>query len=133
MKPSMKPSTKYGMLAVASLGVVSLVHQARSAHLDGPQIYHYVLGVLPNVAAAVALPFAFMSVWCGQNPVGTYPATRRWFFAASIVSAVGLVVWEFLQPIRGRIYDPHDIGATIVGLGLAGLVFHASTPDRRPA
>ena len=127
----MKPSTKYGLLSVAALGVVSLVHFARGMDIDGPQLYRYALGVLPNTAAAVALPFAFLSIWSDQNPLGAYPTTRRWFIAAGIVSAIGLIAWEFLQPSRGRVFDPHDIGATILGIGLAWLLFHAFTPNRR--
>ena len=129
----MKPSVRYGLVGVGALGVVSLVHFARGLGIDGPQFYRYALGVLPNTAAAVALPFAFMGIWSHQNPLGTYSATKRWFIAAGLVSAIGLVAWEFLQPSRGRVFDPHDIGATIIGIGLAWFLFYAFTPNRRAA
>jgi hypothetical protein len=118
---------------MAGLGVVSLVHYARSLGIEGPQLYRYALGVLPNTAAAVALPFAFISIWSDQNPGSTYSSTRRWFGLASVVSLLGLIAWEFLQPSRGRIFDLHDIAATIIGIGLAWLIFQVVTPNRSAA
>lgn len=41
----------------------------------------------------------------------------------------GLVAWEVIQRSSDRlVFDPHDIGATIVGLIVAGLLFAAITP-----
>lgn len=43
-------------------------------------------------------------------------------------SGVGLVAWEFIQQSsRNLVFDMHDIGASIVGLGVAFLLFAMST------
>jgi hypothetical protein len=82
------------------------------------------MGVLPNVAAAIAIPFVLLSIWADQKPAATYSAARRIFVVLTLFAGVGLVTWELVQlSSQTLVFDPHDIGATILGLGVGWLLF----------
>jgi hypothetical protein len=57
-----KPSTRYGVVGISALGLLSLVHWGRRSQYDGPEIVMYLMGVMPNVAAAIAIPFVLLSI-----------------------------------------------------------------------
>jgi hypothetical protein len=125
----MKLSTRYGLVGIGALSALSLVHWGRKARYDAMEIVVYLMGVLPNVAAAIAIPFVFLSIWADRNEGASYEAARRSFVGATLVAGVGQVAWEFIQQSsRSLVYDIHDIGATIVGLGVGGLLFTLLTP-----
>jgi hypothetical protein len=120
----MKLSTLYGLVGIGALGALSLVHWGRKWHYDGPDIVLYLMGVLPNVAAAIAIPFVLLSIWADQKPAATYSAARRIFVVLTLFAGVGLVTWELVQlSSQTLVFDPHDIGATILGLGVGWLLF----------
>ena len=50
----MKLLTRYGLVGIGALGALSLVHWGRTLQYEAPEIVLYLLGVLPNVAAAIA-------------------------------------------------------------------------------
>jgi hypothetical protein len=125
----MKLSTRYSLVGMAALGTLSLVHLGRKSHYDGSEIVLYLMGVLPNVAAAIAIPFILLSIWADQNQRASYSAARRSFVLVTLVAGVGLIAWEFIQQSsRTLVFDTHDIGATILGLGIGGLLFTLLTP-----
>ena len=129
----MKLSTRYGLVGIVALGALSLVHWGRKLQYIGPEIVLYLMGVLPNVAAAIAIPFVLLSIWADQRPAATYSDARRSFVVLLIVAGVGLCTWELIQQSsRTLVFDTHDIGATIVGLGLGWFLFTALTPTSHP-
>ena len=120
----MKLSTRSSLVGIAALAVLSLVHIARRFDYD-PGIFLYLLGVLPNGTAAIAIPFIAFSAWSDQRPNLMHSEARRIFVSISLASTSALVAWEFNQQTSRALYfDPHDIGATFVGLTVAVLVFH---------
>ena len=125
----MKLSTRYGLAGVGALGALSLVHWYRTLQYEAPEIVFYLMGVLPNVAAAIAIPFVLLSIWADQKPAATYQAARRSFVILTLVAGVGLIAWEFMQQSsRSLFFDYHDIAATIFGLVVAWLLFVLLTP-----
>lgn len=125
----MTPSMRYGLVGIGALGALSLVHWGRKLHFQAPEIVAYLMGVLPNVAAAVAVPFVLLSIWADQKPGASYQAARLTFTILTLVAGVGLIAWEFIQQSsRSLVFDSHDIAATICGLGLAWLLFVLLTP-----
>jgi hypothetical protein len=125
----MKLSTRYGLVGIGALGALSLVHWSRTLQYEAPDIVLYLMGVLPNVAVAIAIPFVLLSIWADQKPAATYPATRRIFVVLTLFAGVGLIAWELVQPSsRTLVFDPHDIGATLLGLGVGWLLFRLLTP-----
>lgn len=125
----MKLSTRYALVAISALAILSLVHWGRASKYDGAEFVIYLMGVLPNVAAAIAIPFVLLGIWADQNQSPSYTAARRIFVAVTIVAGVGLITWELIQlSSRNLVYDTHDIIATLVGLGIGSLFFILLTP-----
>ena len=118
----MKLSTRYGLVGIGALVALSVVHWCRKLQYDGPAAADYL--ILPNVAAAIAIPFVLLSIWADQKPTATYPAARQIFVVLTLFAGLGLIAWELMQKSsRTLVFDPHDIGATLLGLwrGLASL------------
>ena len=111
------------------MGALSLVHWGRTLQYEWPEIVLYLMGVLPNVAAAIAIPFVLLGIWADQKPAATDQAARRSFVILTLVAGVGLIAWEFIQrSSRSLFFDYHDIAATIFGLVVAWLLFVLLTP-----
>ena len=125
----MKVSTRYGLVGIGALGALSLVHWGRELQYEAPEIVLYLMGVLPNVAAAIAIPFVLLSIWADQKPVATNQAARRRMVVLTLVAGIGLIAWEYMQRSSGSlVFDYHDIAATISGLAVAWLLFVLLTP-----
>ena len=125
----MKLSTRYALVAISALAILSLVHYGRTSQYDGAELVIYLMGVLPNVAAAIAIPFVSLSIWADQKQRLSYAAARRIFVASTLLAGVGLIGWELLQlSSRNLVYDTNDIAATLVGLGMGSLFFMLLTP-----
>jgi hypothetical protein len=125
----MKLSLKYSLLGCGALALLSLVQWARPLSASATAPVRHLLGVLPNVTAAIAIPFVLLSIWAELRLAATPADNRRRFALCSLVAGVGLVAWEFLQLHSGRlVFDPQDIVATLVGLVLARGLFSWVTP-----
>ena len=125
----MKLSMRYGLVGIGALGALSLVHWGRKLQYGGLAVAEYLMGVLPNVAAAIAIPFVLLSIWADQKPNASYATSRQTFVVLTLFSGVGLIAWGLVQQSsRTLVFDLHDIGATILGLGLGWLLFILLTP-----
>ena len=131
----MKLSTRYGLVGIGAMGALSLVHWCRKLQYDGPAAADYLMGVFPNVAAAIAISFVLLSIWADQKPTATYSAARQSFVVLTLFAGLGLIAWELIQQSsRTLVFDPHDIDATLLGLGMGWLLFILLTPtDNRRA
>ena len=125
----MQLSTRYGLVGIGALGALSLVHWGRKLQFEAPESVLYLMAVLPNVAAAIAIPFVFLGIWADQKPAATYQAARRRMAVLTLVAGIGLIAWEYMQQSSGSlVFDYHDIAATIFGLAVAWLLFVLLTP-----
>lgn len=125
----MKLPTRYGLVGIGALGALSLVHWSRELQVETHEIVSYLMGVLPNVVAAIAIPFVLLSIWADQKPAATYQAVRLSFAILALVAGIGLIAWEFIQQSsRSLVFDYHDIAATIFGLVVAWFLFVLLTP-----
>ena len=125
----MKLSLRYSLVGCGALALLSLVQWVRPLSATATTWVRQLLGVLPNVTAAIAIPFVLLSIWAELRPDATAADNRRRFVLCSLVAGVGLVAWEFLQLHSGRlVFDPQDIVATLVGLVLARGLFSWVTP-----
>ena len=119
----MKPSVRLGMIGIGALALLTLVHWLRSRwHIDIGAV-RYLLGVAPNFAAAIAIPFVVTSIYADQKPDGIIERSARVCRTVALVSCAGLIGWElFQQTSRKLVFDVHDIGATLLGTAAAILL-----------
>lgn len=67
----MKPSTRTSLVGIGAPALLSAVHWARAQHFDGPPLLLYLLGVLPNFAAAIAIPAVALGMWLESFPASS--------------------------------------------------------------
>lgn len=125
----MQLSTRYGLVGIGALGLLSGVHWLRDRAAPLDPVGRYLLGVTPNFAAAIAISFVLLSFWADQARGAGFPSLRRQFFVCAAVSVLGLLGWEGVQTTSRRfVFDLHDVLATLGGGVVATLLFHAITP-----
>lgn len=125
----MEPQTRYGLLGIGALALLSCVHWVREQQLVLQPVSGYLLGVTPNFAAAIAINFVLMSIWADRTRNANFAVARYWFFVCAAVSALGLLSWELFQKTSKRlVFDVHDMLATLVGIATAILLFYLVTP-----
>ena len=128
----MKPSRRIMLVGLGALALLSAVHWARAHHFDGPPLLLYLLGVLPNFAAAIAIPFVTLGIWLESSPVSSQAVLRQRFLWLSLFAGVGLFLWEFGQRwSRGLFFDPDDLVATSVGLVVGWTIFRLISREDR--
>ena len=125
----MKLATRYGLAGIGGLALLSFGHWLREGRPTVGQPIEYLLGVLPNFAASIAVSFVLLGIWTDRNGPLTFVAARTRFLICTTLSGGGLVAWEFIQLTGDRlVFDFHDISATGIGLFVSGLLFFALTP-----
>ena len=115
-------------LSVAGLALAALilVQWIRPGFAASPALVRHVVGALPNLAAAIGVPFLLTGLWAIRHPDATAEHARRCFARHTLLTVVGLVAWEFLQQYnRLLVFDPLDMAAALAGWGLAWLAFMA--------
>jgi len=121
--------TRYGIAGISALAALTLVHWLRENGYAHGEVPGYLLGVLPNFFAAIAITFVVLGFCTDQQKLTDYRRALPWFLMSAAIAGVGLIGWELVQRSSGRfVFDFHDIGATLVGLVLSGVVFHLVTP-----
>jgi hypothetical protein len=116
-----------GMIGLGALSVTHWLRENTSA--PGP-VFSFLLGVMPNVAAAFAMPLilASFSPHTSRAPI-TNSSRLRYFWVLSFTT-LGLCGWELIQTRSNRfVFDVYDILATGLGSVLAYFAFswHART------
>jgi glycopeptide antibiotics resistance protein len=116
----------FTLFAVCTIGF-SLVQDVIRPQYNGSHSgLIYMLGVLPNFFPAVGLPALFVIVLpyfsFGKSPPKWAP--KKLHIMALIISATGLLGWEFLQLFTTNGYfDWHDIVWTLLGTGFFYLIW----------
>jgi hypothetical protein len=112
------------LTGIGALGLLATVHQLRGIERSPQPTGDYLVGVLPNFAAAIAITFVLLSIWADQNREADLSSAKGLFLVCAFISGVGLLAWELFQKSSNRlVFDPHDVAATFVGLGIASVLF----------
>jgi hypothetical protein len=120
----MTQATRYGLAGIAALAVLSLGHWLRARAMFDSPLASFVLGVLPNVAAAVAIPFVAAGALADMRKARPVPVSRAAFTMLNACSVVGLAAWEFVQRTSATLrFDVADLVATLVGALIAEGLF----------
>ena len=132
--PVMPISTRYGLVGMAALALLTTVHWVRDQGLLLGSTGLWLVGVAPNFAAAVAITFVLLSFWADQKPGLALSALRLRFLGCAAISGSGLTGWELIQMTSNRfVFDLFDLLATFGGLLVAILLFHIVTPQKPAA
>jgi hypothetical protein len=136
-EPIRKPIRRAAVFLISGMVLILLTHLARACR---PGRLHpsfsFILGVLPNFAAAFSLPFlsiAAEALFPKLRLRFSNRSSRFLFAVCSVVAA--LVFWEFIQKWAWKIpFDFNDILATLAG-GLLSLpacgVFRREIPPEK--
>lgn len=125
----MKLSTRYGVAGIAALAALTGVQWLRENGYSRGDVDGFLLGVLPNLLAAIAITFVVLSFGADQRKLDGYRAAIPWFVGSAAIAGAGLIVWEIIQRTSGNfVFDVYDIGATLVGLVVSWVVFDFVTP-----
>ena len=129
----MQLSTRYGLVGIGALALLTTVHQFRKMMRVSSPAGDYLLGTLPNFAAAIAITYVLLSIRADQHREAAFASIKRPFVMCASIGALGLLVWETFQKTSSRfVFDLHDIGATIIGIVAAGILFYVTTPRAIP-
>jgi len=122
----MASSMRYGLVGMVALALLTTVHWLRDQALPPEATRDYLLGVVPNFAAAIAITYVLLSIWSEREHKAGFAGSRRAFLICAGISGVGLLGWEMTQMASDRlVFDPHDIGATLLGLATARVILPA--------
>lgn len=129
----MKLSTRFGLVGLGGLALLSAVQWARQHHLQHGAALTYLIGVGPNFAAAIAITFVLLAAWLDMRPVADAAAVGRRFRISAAVSALGLMGWECVQMTsHALVFDWHDVLATLAGIAVSVVQFRivrGTTPN----
>lgn len=112
----MKLSPRLALTGMLGLAALSATHWMRENVPEPGPILAYALGVMPNLAAAFAMPLVLASFFRATSESPVAPRSIHAFLRILLFTAVGLCAWEVVQIGSDRFwFDFHDLGST--GLG----------------
>lgn len=135
MKSSQTLYYWFAVFALCFIAYQQVQDTIRPGYTGGDPVVQYALGVAPNFFPAIGIPalfFVLIPMAFRNSEKRTWTSSQR-HITANLASLVGLLGWEFLQPMtrRGH-FDWHDVLWTLIG----AVVFHLMwtiTPDRYKA
>jgi hypothetical protein len=126
----MKVELPYRLSATGMIGLAALsaTHWLRENVSDAGPVLAFVLGVMPNLAAAFAMPLILASFFSHTSRIRSTKNSRLHYLWALSFTTLGLCGWELIQTQSDRfVFDVFDILATGLGSTLAyfALCWHA--------
>jgi hypothetical protein len=110
-----------GMIGLAAL---SVTHWLRENVSDPEPVVAFALGVMPNVAAAFAMPLILAGFSPRTSRAPVTEASRFAYLGVLSLTTFGLWGWELIQARSERlVFDVFDILATVFGSVLAYIAF----------
>jgi hypothetical protein len=115
---------RLSITGIVGLAALSGTHWMR-ANISGPApVLGFALGVMPNLAAAFAMPLILASFLPRTSSIPVTVSSSRMYLWVLLFTTCGLCGWELVQTRSDRfVFDAYDILATGVGSLLAYLAF----------
>lgn len=130
----MKLELSYRLSATGMIGLAALsaTHWLRENTSAARPVLSFVLGVMPNLAAAFAMPLILASFSPHTSRTPITKSSRLRYFWVLLFTTLGLCLWELIQEQSDRfVFDAYDLLATGFGSALAYFAFsrHARNFD----
>lgn len=111
---------RLSITGIAGLVALSVTHWLRANVHDPAPALSFVLGCMPNLAAAFAMPLIMATFTARTSKPPITQVSRRAYLGVLAFTTLGLLGWELVQTRSARfVFDVNDIAATFVGAVLA--------------
>ena len=117
-------SQSLSITGMGGLAALSATHWMRKNISDPAPVLAFALGVMPNLAAAFAMPLILASLVPSISRIPVTAGSRRAYAWILLFTSAGLCGWELVQTRSDRfVFDVHDLLATGLGSFLAYIAF----------
>lgn len=111
---------RLAIMGITGLAALSVTHWLRAHVHDPAPAISFVLGCMPNLAAAFAMPLILATFTARTSKAPITQASRRAFLGVLVFTTLGLLGWELVQTRSSNfVFDTNDVIATVVGAALA--------------
>jgi hypothetical protein len=119
----------FALFALCFIAYQQVQDNIRPNYSGGDLTIIYLLGIAPNFFPSIGIPALFV-VLIPQMKQNSKWLNEKRHITANIISLIGLLSWEFLQPIttRGH-FDWNDVIWTLIGAFVFQLIW-TITPNR---
>jgi thiol:disulfide interchange protein len=109
-------SQRLALTGMGGLAVLTGTQWLREQVRDPAPAVGFALGVMPNLAAAFAMPLVLASFFPGIARVPITGRSRHSFTRLLGFTLLGLGAWEFIQTRSEQfVFDLNDLVATVLG------------------
>ncbi len=126
MKTSKSLFYWFTLFALCFIAYQQVQDNIRPNYIGENSTIKYLLGVAPNFFPGIGLPAMFVIL------IAQFKQTSKWLnaykhFTSNIISAIGLISWEFLQSLttKGH-FDWHDVLWTLIGAFVFQIIWTVS-------
>jgi glycopeptide antibiotics resistance protein len=129
MKASKSLYYWFALFALCFIAYQQVQDNIRPNYTGGDLTIIYLLGIAPNFFPSLGIPALFVVLIPQMKQTSKWLNEKR-HITANISSLIGLLSWEFLQPIttRGH-FDWNDVIWTLIGALVFQLIW-TITPNR---
>jgi hypothetical protein len=109
-------SQRLALTGMGGLAALTATQWLREHVRDPAPAMAFALGVMPNLAAAFAMPLVLASFFPSISRIPITVRSQRMYTWLLAFTLIGLCGWEFVQTRSERfVFDLSDIGATVLG------------------
>ncbi|MDP2283284.1 MAG: hypothetical protein Q8L06_04030 [Pseudohongiella sp.] len=121
---------RLSVTGMIGLALLTGTHCLRENISEQNAVLALVLGSMPNLSAAFAMPLIFASFYRSQSQAQITHRTDRSFIWIMLFTTLGLLIWELMQSSNERfVFDVNDIIATGLGAWIAYIAYVLLTKD----
>jgi hypothetical protein len=115
---------RLSVTGMTGLALLTGTHWLRENILEQAAVLTWVLGSMPNLSAAFAMPLIFASFKRIESLAQITHRTDRSFMWILLFTTMGLLTWELMQSGNERfVFDVNDIIATGLGALFAYIAY----------